>query len=152
MFVLVITVFLFGIVLTKLEMQEYFSQLNYLSYIRHNIVFYSDYLLPGVFENNLHPNIVNGSLWSLRYEIGCYIVLLILFVSCNILIYVSSLEFIRGFINSSNHFSLFRTHLHWISLLNCCVSFNNICFDYICFYRKAIYKNGKINQRIFNSY
>jgi peptidoglycan/LPS O-acetylase OafA/YrhL len=80
LFVLIITVFVFGLMVTKLGVYDYFSQLNYLAYIRHNIVFYSDYSLPGVFNDNLYPNIVNGSLWSLRYEIGCYFVLLILFL------------------------------------------------------------------------
>ncbi|WP_367773638.1 acyltransferase [Flavobacterium sp. WC2421] len=80
LFVLLVTVFIFGPIVTNLEFKEYLSQLNYFAYIRHNIVFYSDYLLPGVFVENLYPNIVNGSLWTLRYEIGCYIILPILFL------------------------------------------------------------------------
>lgn len=80
LFVLIVTVFVFGMILTKLQISEYWSQLNYFAYIRHNIVFYSDYLLPGVFDENLYPNVVNGSLWSLRFEVGCYFVLLILFL------------------------------------------------------------------------
>jgi peptidoglycan/LPS O-acetylase OafA/YrhL len=80
LFVLVVTVFVFGIVLTKFELLDYLSKLDYLIYIRRNLVFYSYYLLPGVFNENLYPNIINGSFWSLRYEVACYIVLLILFV------------------------------------------------------------------------
>lgn len=79
-FVLVVTVFIFGSLLTKYSLSDYFSQLNNFAYIRNNMVFYSDYFLPGVFNENLYPNIVNGSLWSLRYEVGCYAVLLFLFL------------------------------------------------------------------------
>ena len=78
LFVLLVTVFIFGPLLTKYTASDYFSQLNNFAYIWHNIVFYSDYYLPGVFTDNLYPDIVNGSLWSLRYEVGCYAVLLLL--------------------------------------------------------------------------
>ncbi|MFV5698711.1 acyltransferase family protein [Flavobacterium sp. ZT3R17] len=80
LFVLLVTVFIFGLALTKFEVLDYLSKLDYLIYIRRNLVFYSYYLLPGVFNENLYPNIVNGSFWSLRYEVACYIVLLILFI------------------------------------------------------------------------
>jgi peptidoglycan/LPS O-acetylase OafA/YrhL len=80
LFVLLMTVFVFGPILTKYNVSDYWSQLNYYAYIRHNIIFYSNNLLPGVFHDNLYPNIVNGSLWTLRYEVGCYIVLLVLFM------------------------------------------------------------------------
>lgn len=36
------------------------------------------YNLPGLFENNLYPNAVNGSIWTLSYEVLCYMGLLIL--------------------------------------------------------------------------
>jgi peptidoglycan/LPS O-acetylase OafA/YrhL len=32
-------------------------------------------ILPGVFSNNIYPNAVNGSLWSLSAEVGMYIAL-----------------------------------------------------------------------------
>ncbi|OXB07600.1 acyltransferase family protein [Flavobacterium pectinovorum] len=80
LFVLLLTVFIFGLLLTNLDIYDYLARLDYLRYIRHNLIFYSYYLLPGVFTENLYPNIVNGSFWSLRYEVGCYIILLILFV------------------------------------------------------------------------
>ena len=35
------------------------------------------YTLPGVFENNLFPSIVNGSLWTLILEVICYVLLYI---------------------------------------------------------------------------
>ena len=36
--------------------------------------------LPGVFENNPFHNIVNGSLWTIRYELTCYIALPAIFL------------------------------------------------------------------------
>lgn len=33
----------------------------------------TEYNLPGVFESNPYPNVVNGSLWSLPLEVGMYI-------------------------------------------------------------------------------
>jgi peptidoglycan/LPS O-acetylase OafA/YrhL len=78
-FVLLISAFFLGPMVTNFELTNYFSELNYFSYILHNIVFYTDYILPGVFETNVYPHIVNGSLWSLRFEVGCYIVLFFLF-------------------------------------------------------------------------
>ena len=81
LFVLILTVLIFGVVLTKLSPSDYFTDLQWLSYIIHNMFFYTDYILPGVFDQNLYPNIVNGSLWSLRYEVGCYVILFFLFVS-----------------------------------------------------------------------
>lgn len=78
--VLVITVFVFGPILTNLKTEVYFSSLNYFDYIWHNIIFHTNYLLPGIFSKNVYPNVVNGSLWSLKFEVGCYLVLLILFL------------------------------------------------------------------------
>lgn len=80
LFVLLLTVFVFGVFVTRNSMYDYFTNMNSFSYIIKNILFYTDYILPGVFNENLYPNIVNGSLWSLRYEVGCYIVLFFLFV------------------------------------------------------------------------
>ncbi len=76
LFVLIITVFVFGPILTSLQLPDYFSNLDKFRYIRENIVFNTYYSLPGLFNNNIYGDAVNGSLWSLRYEMGCYIALL----------------------------------------------------------------------------
>ncbi|TXI95918.1 MAG: acyltransferase [Burkholderiaceae bacterium] len=39
-----------------------------------------DFYLPGVFEKNPYPGVVNGSLWSMVYEISMYVVLLLSFL------------------------------------------------------------------------
>lgn len=79
-FVLIVSVFVFGPLLTSLQLNEYFSNLDHFRYIVNNITFKTDYFLPGVFDTNLYQNAVNGSLWSLRYEIGCYVTLFSLFL------------------------------------------------------------------------
>ena len=76
LFVLVITVFIFGLALTTLSSANYFSNLNHLSYIFDNLILKTQYTLPGVFAANTYPLVVNGSLWSLSYEVGCYVALL----------------------------------------------------------------------------
>ena len=80
LFVLLATVFLFGPILTTLSIPDYISGLDNLSYIYGNLIFKTQYYLPGLFANNPYPNAVNGSLWSLKYEMGCYIFLLVTFL------------------------------------------------------------------------
>lgn len=40
-------------------------------------LFKLQYSLPGVFDNNPYKNTINGSLWSLAYEVTCYLTVLI---------------------------------------------------------------------------
>ncbi|MBZ9774184.1 acyltransferase family protein [Mesorhizobium sp. CO1-1-8] len=60
-----------GPIFTTYSLSEYFSNYAFLSYFA-NIVGLIHYTLPGVFENNPFPNTVNGSLWTVPFEIGCY--------------------------------------------------------------------------------
>lgn len=76
LFVLLCSVFVVGLFVTNEPLHDYFSHLNHFQYIRDNISFYPNYILPGVFTGNIYGNVVNGSLWSLRYEVGCYIAML----------------------------------------------------------------------------
>lgn len=78
-FVIIITVFIIGPVLTTFNLSTYFhSPLTY-NYLQ-GIKFIPQEVLPGVFENNLYKNVVNGSLWTLPKEMYCYIVLLCIFL------------------------------------------------------------------------
>lgn len=80
LFLLLITVFVIGPLTTRLSVSEYIYNLDYLKYIVNNLMFRTEYFLPGVFDGNLYRGVVNGSLWSLRYEVGCYLALLSLFL------------------------------------------------------------------------
>lgn len=74
-------VFGVGLYFTSVSTQEYLSSDITLEFIRHNITLISgvDNKLPGVFLNNPYPQSVNGSLWTLPYEIKMYALLALLF-------------------------------------------------------------------------
>lgn len=76
--VLLVTVLVFGPILTKVPVSDYFSQETF-RYFAWNLYFKTRFTLPGVFTGNLYPNTVNGSLWSLRFEVGCYLFLIVIF-------------------------------------------------------------------------
>lgn len=63
-----------GPIFTTLSLRDYFSSYEFISYFA-NIVGLIHYVLPGVFENNPFPNTVNGSLWTVPFEIGCYVLM-----------------------------------------------------------------------------
>ncbi|HTR15791.1 MAG TPA: acyltransferase [Acetobacteraceae bacterium] len=70
---LVITTLLLGPLYTHLSVQEYFLDARSMSYVPRNLSLkWLQYDLPGVFQNNRYPEVINGSLWSLFYEVACY--------------------------------------------------------------------------------
>lgn len=69
--VVLITCFILGPLVTRLPIDEYVSHTTTWGYLN-NARFYINYSLPGVFENNVYPNAVNGSLWSLPVEVLMY--------------------------------------------------------------------------------
>lgn len=75
---LLIAVFIWGALVTTLSLREYFSNPETYRYLQ-NVFLYKIILnLPGVFVNNPHSDIVNGSLWTLPQEFACYIGLALL--------------------------------------------------------------------------
>jgi peptidoglycan/LPS O-acetylase OafA/YrhL len=78
--VLCSTVFVIGPLVTSLSMTDYFNSEQILIYIKNNILLNIMYELPGVFISNPYPRTVNGSIWTLSYEIGCYIVLFLVYL------------------------------------------------------------------------
>lgn len=71
--VLVLTVFALGPMFTKFGFSEYFADRETLFYIPRNLRLWPlQYDLPGVFGDNPYPGAINGSLWTLAYEVGCY--------------------------------------------------------------------------------
>lgn len=61
-----------GPLVTTMALSDYFDSHIFKAYFE-NIRFYIHYALPGVFEDNIYPLAVNGSLWSLPAEVAMYI-------------------------------------------------------------------------------
>lgn len=75
-----LSVFVFGPVLTSFPVVTYFQQpatYNYFKVL--TLVDAGNYVLPGVFMNNPRINF-NGPLWSLAFEVLCYFTVLILWI------------------------------------------------------------------------
>ncbi len=70
---------LLGPFLSELAPSDYFSSPAFLSYFW-NVLGYIHFELPGVFIHSPVPNIVNGNLWTVPYELECYLVLIVLAV------------------------------------------------------------------------
>ena len=80
----------FALFVTDLNIYEYLSSLETIKYFKNAIFLFNPYL-PGVFVNNPYPLVVNGSLWTISYEVLCYLILT-LFIFCfrKVMIYVMS--------------------------------------------------------------
>lgn len=74
--VVVISALILGPLVTQYSYGDYFSDPLLRLYFL-NIAFYIVHSLPGVFSENIYPNAVNGSLWSLPVEVGMYVLVLI---------------------------------------------------------------------------
>lgn len=71
--VLLFTVLVIGPLFTRLSIRDYLTDANTISYVPHNLSLkWLQYDLPGVFATNPYPAAINGSLWSLFYEVACY--------------------------------------------------------------------------------
>lgn len=68
-------VLILGPLMTTLDVSAYFRHLYTHVYLKTATAWSIHYVLPGVFPYNPTPNTVNGSLWSLPYEIRCYLFL-----------------------------------------------------------------------------
>lgn len=69
-----VTILIIGSIFTVLPLGDYASSPQTLAYFL-NIAGYIHYYLPGVFETNYYPGVVNGALWTIKPELGCYVVL-----------------------------------------------------------------------------
>jgi len=70
--VVLLSALVMGPLLTTLSFKQYFSNPLTYFYLK-NIALYINYSLPGLFENNVYPGAVNGSLWSLPAEFAMYL-------------------------------------------------------------------------------
>ncbi|MFJ3486649.1 acyltransferase family protein [Pseudomonas sp. NPDC090202] len=71
--VLLLSAFVVGPIFTTLGTAEYLRSGSIYSYLSNNLMLFNmKFQLPGVFEDNPYPGI-NGSLWTLFYEVTLYI-------------------------------------------------------------------------------
>jgi peptidoglycan/LPS O-acetylase OafA/YrhL len=75
-----LSAFILGFVFTKLPAADYFNDVQFWRYLL-NIIGYVHLQLPGVFTDIPFPNVVNGSLWTIPFELGCYLVMSILILT-----------------------------------------------------------------------
>lgn len=66
-----------GPLLTTFSIGDYFGDPRLAKYFL-NVVGYIHYQLPGLFAQNIYPNVVNGSLWTVPFELECYCALVVL--------------------------------------------------------------------------
>ena len=71
---IMLSAFVIGPLFTQLPLREYFTQRGFYTYFL-NLVGRIHYELPGVFTTNTYPNIVNQQLWTIPWELDCYILL-----------------------------------------------------------------------------
>ncbi len=71
--VILLSAFLLGPIISELTPKEYFTHPQTYHYLHTIVLFPIEYVLPGVFGSNLYPNAVNGSIWTIPYEVLCYI-------------------------------------------------------------------------------
>ncbi len=65
---------IFGPILSSFDLRSYFTGREFYLYF-FNIVGYIHYLLPGVFIHNPRPFTVNSQLWTVPFELQCYLAL-----------------------------------------------------------------------------
>lgn len=84
---LLLTVLVFGPLVSALPGRYYFSEWGTWKYLIKNaiLIFNASYSLPGVFENIPYSFAVNGSLWSLPIEIRMYLLLAVLWFTLGLL-------------------------------------------------------------------
>lgn len=80
--VVIISAFIIGPIFTTLTCYDYLTCRETWIYFFHNAYFDTKFVLPGLWTTLPDP-FMNGSLWSLPIEIGCYITVLVIFILCS---------------------------------------------------------------------
>ena len=62
-----------GAFITTHPLKSYISDPQTLKYLINISAIKITYALPGVFDSNIYPNAVNGSLWTIPFEVMCYV-------------------------------------------------------------------------------
>jgi peptidoglycan/LPS O-acetylase OafA/YrhL len=64
--------FVLGPLVTTLSVKDYFANPETYQYVKSLFLFHMQWNLPGVFEHNAYKGVVNGSLWTISFEVLCY--------------------------------------------------------------------------------
>jgi len=80
-------IFIVGLYFTTYSASEYFTDAQTYTFFKRNVTLFwgVTYQLPGVFTENPYPHAINGSLWTLPYEVKMYTYLAII---ASILLYI----------------------------------------------------------------
>jgi peptidoglycan/LPS O-acetylase OafA/YrhL len=76
-FEVLLSAFVIGVSFTQFKLKDYFSSQIFLDYML-NIIGWIHYRLPGVFLTNPYPDSVNLQLWTVPYELECYLALVVI--------------------------------------------------------------------------
>ncbi|MDP9127330.1 MAG: acyltransferase [Pseudomonadota bacterium] len=74
-FVITASFLVLGPIATTHSLHEYFARPDAYSYLAKIFIYPGQYGLPGVFDDNPLPHVVNGSLWTLRLEFALYVII-----------------------------------------------------------------------------
>lgn len=69
---ILLSVFVLGPWLTDLPLPQYFSHPQTRQHLQ-NLALNTQVSLPGIFGSNPHPRSLNGPLWTIPLEVGCYV-------------------------------------------------------------------------------
>ncbi len=76
--VALVTIFIIGPLVTIIPITDYFKNPMTWGYFKIMTMYYYNLTLPGVFVNNVLPNLVNGSVWMLSLFFNMYIIVAVL--------------------------------------------------------------------------
>ncbi len=74
-----ISALILGPVLTQYTLSNYFSDPLFRSYFL-NVIGYIHYYLPGLFLTNPYSGVVNAQLWTIPFELECYIIIAFMYI------------------------------------------------------------------------
>ncbi|PDT27403.1 acyltransferase [Rhizobium sp. L9] len=71
--------FILGAIYTEYDLSNYFTDAQFFAYLL-NVTGHIHFNLPGVFLNNPDAAMVNGQLWTVPFELECYVAIAVLFL------------------------------------------------------------------------
>ena len=71
-----------SIFISKLKILEFYMNIQTYKYVVGNLLFITQYVLPRSFEKNFSIGTVNGSLWTLQFEVLLYLLAMMTYTAC----------------------------------------------------------------------